>query len=524
LIATSTDIMKLTATLLMLTLASGWALHAAAATPSLSGANIPAHSSLVDDQENVWTINSGVIKKNNATVGSNYHVNFLLDLDQKFYQRNTSSEWYVWTGSTWSATNDPRVISSSGARIGVAGGILVDSSQNVWALSGEIAYIDGSVAGDNYNTVALLYYDKVIYCENTSGEWYSWNGSAWKSVVGDPTASGAKTPSASGATIGPGSNDLIDSSGTVWTLPATKIAYRNGARAGSNYNTAQLLYFNSVIYCENTSGEWYSWNGSTWVSVSGDPETAPAGPTDPRGPSVAQYVSYNSPVCPASDPGCTPTFVGNASVTFSKATIKGDSIWVAATVSDYGGTHSITVTDSQGNTYVELNQANDKSPGAQSVAQFYAANIKGGADTVTVNWTDDNYKGVLAVDISGVTTASHVGNSVNTQDGGIAAGSNNVKTASISVPSASTSALLVSLTMDTNGGGSDTGGSGSCAIPSGSGFTQVVQLWNWSPTGQSACNLATFETKVITAAGSASGTFTTTHTSDPYVTVATVFH
>lgn len=512
--------MKLTIKLLVLALASSWALHAAAATPSVSGANIPGHASLIDEQENDWTISSGVVKKNSATVGSNYNVDLLLDLDQTFYLRNTSSEWYVWTGSTWSATNDPRVISSNGARIGVGGGVLVDSGQHVWALSGNVGYLDGYVAGGNYNTVALLYYEKVIYCENTSSEWYSWTGSAWKSVAGDPTSSGAKTPSANGASIAAGSSDLIDSSGNVWTLPTTEIAYRNGARAGSNYNTVQLLYYGNVIYCENTSGEWYSWNGSAWVSVSGNPETA----ADPRGPSVAQYVNYNSPVCPASDPGCTPTFVGNSAVTFSKATIKGDTIWVAATVSDYGGTHAITVTDSQGNTYSELNQGNDGSPGAQSVAQFYATNIKGGADTVTVNWTGDNYKGVLAVEIAGVTAASHVGNSVNIQDGKIASGSNNVKTGAISVPAASTSALLIALTMDTDGGASDIGGSGFCAIPSGSGFTQVVQLWNWSPTGQSACKLATLETEVITAAGTVSGTFTTTHTSDPYVTVATVFH
>jgi hypothetical protein len=519
LIAT-TDFMKLTVKLLALILASGWTLHAAAATPSVSGANIFGHPSLVDLEENVWTIDSGVVKKNGASVGYSSDVDLLLDMSQTFYQRNSSSEWYLWTGSTWSATTDPRIISSSGARIGAGSGVLIDAGQHVWALSGDVGYRDGYTADGNYNTVALLYYDSVIYCENTGGAWYSWTGSAWNSVPGDPTTSGTKTPSASGASISAGSDDLIDASGNVWTLPSTQIAYRDGKRAASNYNTVLLLYYGSVIYCENTSGEWYAWNGSAWTAVSGNPETS----TDPRGPSIAQYVSYNSPVCPASDTGCTPAFVGNSAVTFSKATIKGDTIWVAATVSDYGGVHTITVTDSQGNSYTELNQANDKSPGAQSVAQFYAANIKGGTDTVTVNWTGDNYKGALAVEISGVTSASHVGNSVNTQDGGIASGSNNVNAAGIAVPAASTSAILVALTMDTNGGGSDTGGSGYCAISSGSGLTQVVQLWNWSPTGQSACNLATFETEVIDAAGTASGTFTTTHTSDPYLTVAAVFH
>jgi hypothetical protein len=70
----------------------------------------------------------------------------------------------------------------------------------------------------------------------------------------------------------------------------------------------------------------------------------------------------------------------------------------------------------------------------------------------SVKWTDDNYKGVLAVEIAGATTAAHIGNSMNIQDG-IASGSNNVKTGGVVLPAASTSALLVTLTMDTNGGG-----------------------------------------------------------------------
>jgi hypothetical protein len=204
-------------------------------------------------------------------------------------------------------------------------------------------------------------------------------------------------------------------------------------------------------------------------------------------------------------------------------TTKGNTIWVAATVSDYGGTHAITVTDSQNNTYHELNQGNDGAPGSQSVAQFYAGNILGGADTVTVEWSSDNYKGVLAAEIAGVKGSPLVGNSVDIQDGHIASGSDNVTSKGISVGSSGTPALVVALTMDTDGGGSDTGGTGFCAVSSGNGFHQVTQLWNWSPTGQPACNLATFETLTVTKSGMASGYFTTTHLSDPYVTVATIF-
>ena len=83
--------------------------------------------------------------------------------------------------------------------------------------------------------------------------------------------------------------------------------------------------------------------------------------------------------------------------------------------------------------------------------------------------------------------------------------------------------FMVALTMDTDGGGSDLGGSGYCAVPAGSGFVQVAQLWNWAVAGQPACNLATFETKTMTGTGAATGAFTTTHLADPYVTVSAVF-
>ena len=294
---------------------------------------------------------------------------------------------------------------------------------------------------------------------------------------------------------------------------------RNGDRASGNYNTILLLFYNNTIYCENTSGEWYSWSGSAWIKVAGNPQSG-----DPRGPSLVQYIDYSSPVCPAADPTCTPPFVGNSGVTFTKVTTKGNTIWVAATVSDYGGVHTISVTDSQNNTYHLLDQGNDKTPGSQSVAQFYASNIQGGSDTVTVNWSGDNYKGVVAAEIAGVSASPLQGSGVDIQDGNITAGSDNVTSKDISVSAAGTSALLIALTMDTDGGGSDTGGSGFCAVSPGSGFTQIAQLWSWSPTGQAACNLATLETKTVTGSGSVAGTFSTPHQSDPYVTVAATFH
>ena len=513
--------------------AATWGFSAGAATPSVDGSNIFAHPSIIDAQGNTWTIVSGVIEKNGTRVGVNYNVDLLLEFDQVFYQRNTSDEWYEWTGSSWSQTTDPRVVSSSGAKVGVSGGRLVDSQSHVWVVPQDnYAYMDGFRADGNYNTIALVYYKNVIYCENTRNEWYSWNGSTWTRVSGDPTTNDMTVVSANGASIGVGTNTLVDSAGNIWTLQTNEIAYRNGERADGNYSTISLLYYNDKIYCENTSAEWYSWSGSAWTKVAGSPESAggtpvsssPPASTDPRGPSLVQYIDYSSPVCPAAEPNCTPQFVGNSGVTFTQVTTKGNTIWVAATVSDYGGIHAITVTDSQNNTYHELNQGNDGAPGSQSVAQFYASNIAGGSDTVTVNWSSDNYKGVVAAEIAGVTGSPLLGNGVDIQDGKIGTGNDNVASQDMSVSAAATPALLVALTMDTDGGGSDTGGTGFCAISPGTGFTQVAQLWNWSPTGSAACNLATLETRTVTAAGSVAGTFTTPHLSDSYVTVAAAFH
>jgi hypothetical protein len=528
--------MKQAVHFILCSIAVVFAAGAHAATPSVNGSYIPAEASIIDAQENTWTVVSGVAEKNAVPAANNYDVDMLLDLNQVLYQRNTSSDWYRWNGGSWTSTSDPRVVSASGTRIGVGDAVLIDSGKHVWTLpASEYAYRDGYRADGNYNTVSVLYYEGVVYCENASKEWYSWSGTAWTRASGDPTAgtsasAGASaTPSSNGASIGVGSAVIIDAKGNRWTLPSTEYAMVNGNRADGNYDTILVLYYNGTIYCENSSGEWYSWSGSVWTKVAGNPENPAAvrsvgGSADPRGASLVQYTTYTSPVCPGSDPSCTPAFVNNSSVTFTSTTTKGNAIWVAATVSDYGGVHAISVTDSQNNVYHALGQVNDQAPGSQSLAQFYAQNIAGGSDTITVNWTSDNYKGVVAAEIAGVTASPLVGSSVNIQDGGLASASDNISAHGISIVSGDAPSLVVALTMDTDGGGSDVGGTGFCAVSAGTGFTQVAQFWSWSPTGAAACNLATLETMKVSVAGTAAGEFTTPHLSDPYTTVATVFH
>jgi hypothetical protein len=125
----------------------------------------------------------------------------------------------------------------------------------VWTVSSGVVYENAAAAGYSANVVELLYQNGVVYQENSSGGWWSWNGSTWVS---------ASSPS--GTAIPPASQ-IIDASGNVWTV-SSGIVYENAAAAGYSANVVELLYQNSVVYQKNSSGGWWSWNGSTWVSAS----------------------------------------------------------------------------------------------------------------------------------------------------------------------------------------------------------------------------------------------------------------
>ncbi len=167
---------------------------------------------------------------------------------------------------------------------------------------------------------------------------------------------------------------------------------------------------------------------------------------------------------------------------------------------------------------------------------FYATNIKGDSgsipDTVTVQWANDNYKGVLIAEVAGASAASLVGHRGTIQAENAPNGDDTVTSGSIAVSAADAPALLLAASMDTYGGTSDEGGDDFPGPTAGSGFTAQDVLWNFDPgqtcTGGLACNLATFEAKTITGATSAAALFTarapkTASVPGTYVTVAAVF-
>ncbi len=76
----------------------------------------------------------------------------------------------------------------------------------------------------------------------------------------------ASTVSLSGATTPPAAS-ITDSSGAVWTLLNGRVMKNGtGVSTGSSVAQALILYFNGIIYAQNSSGVWYQ-NGSPWKNI-----------------------------------------------------------------------------------------------------------------------------------------------------------------------------------------------------------------------------------------------------------------
>ena len=319
-----------------------------------------------------------------------------------------------------------------------------------------------------------------------------------------------------------------------WTLAGKAIKSTKGlcldVKNGASANGTQI----QVYGCNgNPSQQWTVASAASTPDAGASKDAGKdAAPDASRPPTNAPTLrQFNS----AQTTG-TSQFEADFPSQFKTPTAKGSTLWVAATIPNDGGQNDLKVVDTQGNTFVALDELHDTGRGAQSVWHFYASNIKGDAsstpDTVTVQWANDNYKGVLIAEVAGASSASLVGHAGNIQAENAPSGDDTVTSGLIAVSAADAPALLLSASMDTYGGTSDEGGDDFPGPIAGSGFTSEDLLWNFDPgqtcTGGLACNLATFEARTITGAGSAAGVFTaraprTSSEPGTYVTVAAVF-
>src|ERR1700757_4866869 len=73
----------------------------------------------------------------------------------------------------------------------------------------------------------------------------------------------AATVSANGTKIPPATS-ITDTQGSVWTLSGGSV-YKDGVKAGNNYNVTLVLWYGGAIYHQGTGGQFYRWTGSTWI-------------------------------------------------------------------------------------------------------------------------------------------------------------------------------------------------------------------------------------------------------------------
>src|SRR5277367_2428658 len=63
-----------------------------------------------------------------------------------------------------------------------------------------------------------------------------------------------------------GSGGVIDDpSGHKWTISPEFTVLEDGLEAAYTANVAEIAEVNGVIWHENTSSQWYSWNGVNWI-------------------------------------------------------------------------------------------------------------------------------------------------------------------------------------------------------------------------------------------------------------------
>jgi hypothetical protein len=100
------------------------------------------------------------------------------------------------------------------------------------------------------------------------------NPTSISTIFASLTAVGSGT-SANGTTIPPAAS-IIDASGNTWTLSNGAQVLENGNLVGTYGSSGVILvlWYNSTIYQENNTNNWYSWSGTDWTGPVSDPRPA----------------------------------------------------------------------------------------------------------------------------------------------------------------------------------------------------------------------------------------------------------
>jgi hypothetical protein len=213
------------------------------ATASISGARIPTAKQIVDSSGNVWTVAGGVVYENGAMAAYSNAVTLLVYDNKIIYQENSAGGWWSWSGGTWVSSSDPlKAASPSGTSIPKTTQI-VDSSGNIWVVSGGVIYENGALAGYSSAVTSLVYDNNTIYQENSAGGWWSWSGGTWASSS-DPltvttSGGGSGTTTTTGTASVSWDAPTLDTNGAALTDLAGYTVYY-GTSASALTQTIQM--------------------------------------------------------------------------------------------------------------------------------------------------------------------------------------------------------------------------------------------------------------------------------------------
>jgi hypothetical protein len=161
---------------------SGAAFFGPTAPPPITG-------SVTDSSGNIWTINTSVnngeVYQNgippNGQVSSN--VIEIALVAGVIWHRNASAQWYSWSGTAWVGGGNPSITPAlptpTALVIAGSGGSFTDLSSNVWTINSGQVLRNGSSPATSSGVVQIALVGGVVWYENSSGNWYSWSGTAW---------------------------------------------------------------------------------------------------------------------------------------------------------------------------------------------------------------------------------------------------------------------------------------------------------------------------------------------------------
>src|ERR1700731_2075081 len=101
--------------------------EAALGAASPSGTTIPSATQILDSSGKPWTLSGGVVYDNGALAGYSKGVTLLLYDNNLIYQENSAGGWWSWNGSTWVSSSDPRNVPVNGA-CGTTNGMAVKTA------------------------------------------------------------------------------------------------------------------------------------------------------------------------------------------------------------------------------------------------------------------------------------------------------------------------------------------------------------------------------------------------------------